>query len=49
MIDPKEKQEDEQPKEQTADNTQNENSETNWSEHQQVDEIGNELDPDDIK
>ena len=43
MIDPKE-QEDENV-DQTTENTQD----SNWDEHQRVDEEGNELDPEDIK
>jgi hypothetical protein len=43
MIDPKE-QEDENV-DQKTENTQD----SNWDEHQRVDEEGNELDPDDIK
>ncbi|SMD08859.1 hypothetical protein [Pedobacter nyackensis] len=48
MIDPKEKDEkqnpDEKIKEEQPTNTKN----TNWHEHQQIDEEGNEIKPEDI-
>jgi len=33
----------------SADEQSKENKETNWDEHQRIDEEGNELGPDDIK
>jgi len=50
MIDPKEKNKDtqEENKEKLQDKTPD-NSDSNWDEHQQIDEEGNEITPDDIK
>jgi hypothetical protein len=49
MKDPEEKQQAQEANEQ-EDNQQSSNAEDlNWSEHQQVDEEGNEVGPDDIK
>ncbi|WP_293786708.1 hypothetical protein [uncultured Pedobacter sp.] len=47
MIDPKEKEE--RPKEENAEQQDKTGQDSNWDEHQRVDEEGNELEPDDIK
>jgi len=55
MIDPKEKNAHEQEghddaaREQSSGNENSTSENTNWNEHQQIDEEGNEIGPDDIK
>lgn len=55
MKDPKEKNEPEQEghedaaREQSSGNGNSTSGNTNWNEHQQIDEEGNEVGPDDIK
>lgn len=54
MIDPKEKNAHEQEeqdaaREQSSGNENSKSENTNWNEHQQIDEEGNEVGPDDIK
>jgi len=47
MIDPKEKQAEAQ--DENVEQQDNTGQDSNWNEHQRVDEEGNELEPDDIK
>lgn len=50
MIDPKEKQENQEPTQDSQEKLDNQNTEeTNWSSNQQIDEEGSEVDPEDIK
>jgi len=47
MADPKEKEL--QPQEENVEQQDKTDQDSNWNEHQRVDEEGNELEPDDIK
>ncbi|WP_186462409.1 hypothetical protein [Pedobacter suwonensis] len=47
MADPKEKKL--QPQEENVEQQDKTDQDSNWNEHQRVDEEGNELEPDDIK
>lgn len=47
MVDPKEKEL--QPQEENVEQQDKTDQDSNWNEHQRVDEEGNELEPDDIK
>ncbi|WP_412469172.1 hypothetical protein [Pedobacter sp. KLB.chiD] len=47
MIDPKEKEE--RPEEENVEQQDKTEADSNWNEHQRIDEEGNELEPDDIK
>ncbi|TDQ11030.1 hypothetical protein [Pedobacter metabolipauper] len=50
MTDPKEKDKQaQQSTDETAEQKSKNTQDANWDEHQQVDEEGNELDPEDIK
>ncbi|SDF65633.1 hypothetical protein SAMN05421827_101110 [Pedobacter terrae] len=47
MIDPKEKEAESQSE--NVEQQDNTDQDSNWNEHQRIDEEGNELEPDDIK
>lgn len=47
MIDPKEKETEAQ--DENVERQDNTDQDSNWNEHQSIDEEGNELEPDDIK
>ncbi|MCX2492243.1 hypothetical protein OQX63_02085 [Pedobacter sp. PF22-3] len=47
MIDPKEKEA--QPQDENVEQQDKNGQDSNWNEHQRIDEEGNELEPDDIK
>jgi len=49
MKDPKEKNNDAENEQIQPLDSQSENDDTNWDEHQRIDEEGNELDSEDIK
>ncbi|WP_157255712.1 hypothetical protein [Pedobacter sp. Leaf41] len=49
MIDPKDKNKEAENEQAQANDSQAKKEETNWDEHQRIDEEGNELDAEDIK
>ena len=49
MINPEKEAQNHSASSKKTENQTNENKDTNWDEHQQIDEEGNEVDPHDVK